>query len=111
MPFLCSLQPGPFSDFQSFLSHSNSPFGNFVSISNRFGENETLTTIPSLLRISVNGITKGLMWNFGVISKTLLSSLVLVPSLDHIDFSFQNEKLYISPHLHVNPIHYHFIAM
>ena len=58
VPLMCSLQPGPFPEFQPFLSHSNSPFGNSVGISNRFGQNETLTSISSLVRISVNDIMK-----------------------------------------------------
>ena len=111
MPFICSLQPGPFPVLQPFLSQSNSPFGNFVGISNLFGQNETLTSIPSLVWISVSGITKWLMKNLGVISKTLLSSLAHSPSPNPIDFCSPNEKLSISPHLHVNPNHYHFIAM
>ena len=77
VPLMCSLQPGPFPEFQPFLSHSNSPFGNSVGISNRFGQNETLTSISSLVRISVNDIMKWLMQNLGVISKTLLSSLTV----------------------------------
>ena len=87
-----------------FLSQSNSPFGNFVGISNRFGQNETLTFIPSLVRIPVSGITKWLMKNLGVISKTLLSSLAYSPSPNPIDFNSRNEKLSFSPHLHVSPI-------
>ena len=104
MPFTCSLQPGPFQEFQPFLSHSNSPFGNFVGISNRFGQNETLTSIPSLVRISVNGIMKWLTQKLEIISKTLLSSLTHSPSPNPIDFSSPNEKLSISLFLHVNPI-------
>jgi len=100
----CSLQPRPFPEFHPFLSHSNSPFGNFVGISNRFGQNETLTSISSLVRISVNDIMKRLMQNLGVISKTLISSLTHSPSPNPIDFCFPNEKVSISPHLHVNPI-------
>ena len=88
---------------QPFLSQTNSPFGNFVGISNRFGQNETLTSIPSLVQILVSGITKWLMQNLGVISKTLLSSLTHSPSSNPIDFS-PNEKLSFSPHLHVNPM-------
>ena len=104
MPFICSLQPGPFPVLQPFLSQSNSPFGNFVGISNLFGQNETLTFIPSLVRIPVSGITKWLMKNLGVISKTLLSSLAYSPSPNPIDFNSRNEKLSFSPHLHVSPI-------
>ena len=104
MPFICSLQPGPFPVLQPFLSQSNSPFGNFVGISNQFGQNETLISIPSLVHISVSGIMKRLKQNFEVISKTLLSSLLHSPSLNPIDFCSPNEKLSISPHLHVNPI-------
>ena len=100
----CSLQPRPFPEFHPFLSHSNSPFGNFVGISNRFGQNETLTSIPSLVCISVSGIMKRLKQNFRVTSKTLLSSLLQGPSVNPIDFSSPNEKVSISPHLHVNPI-------
>ena len=44
------------------------------------------------------------MQNLGVISKTLLSSLAYSPSPNPIDFNSPNEKLSISPHLHVNPI-------
>ena len=110
MPFICSLQPGPFPVLQPFPSQSNSPFGNFVGISNWFGQNETLTSIPSLVQISVSGITKWLMQNLGVISKTFLSSLTHSPSPSPIDFCSPMKKYPFLP-ISMWIQSYHLIAM
>ena len=110
MPFICSLQPRPFPVLQPFLSQSNSPFSNFVGISNRFGQNETLTSIPSLVQISVSGITKWLMQNLGVISKTFLSSLTHSPSPSPIDFCSPMKKYPFLP-ISMWIQSYHLIAM
>ena len=97
---VCSLDPSQSSN----LSYPIPILHLAILWASQIGQNETLTSVPSLVCISVSGITKRLKQNFGVISKTLLSSLLHSPSLNPIDFCSPNEKLSISAHLHVSPI-------